>query len=154
MQNRIKEVRKAAGLSQAEMAKRLSLSRNFVSLLENGERMPSDRTLNDICETFNVNEEWLRTGAGEMFAQDKDEQLAEMAKEHGLSPEFAAIVKQLMELPVEVQNQIVASVVKALKPTGEKETPYQRDARLLREEADAVEQEGERLSASDLRKDA
>ena len=77
MNQRIREVRVSAGLKQDEFAAQLGLSRNFISLLEGGARVPSDRTIADICREFNVNETWLRTGEGEMFnALSMDEQLA------------------------------------------------------------------------------
>ena len=50
--------------------------------MEIGTKTPSDRTISDICREFNVNEEWLRTGEGEMFIQkSKEEQLGEMLAE-------------------------------------------------------------------------
>ena len=67
MYKRIVEVRKKYNLTQGEFAERLGLTRNFISLVENGNRDPSDRTISDICREFNVNETWLRTGEGEMF---------------------------------------------------------------------------------------
>lgn len=67
MNTRIKEIREARGLSQADFAEMLNLKRNSISLIEVGKRNPSDRTIIDICNTFNVSEEWLRTGVGEMF---------------------------------------------------------------------------------------
>lgn len=75
--SRITEIRKHAGLSQAEMAERLGLSRNFISLIENGNRIPSDRTISDICREFGVDRIWLETGVGEPFRPlDRDEQIA------------------------------------------------------------------------------
>lgn len=77
MQNRIKQVRNEAGLSQAEFADKLSLSRNYISLIEIGQREPSERTLNDICRIFGVDGEWLKTGEGEMFVPlTRSEELA------------------------------------------------------------------------------
>lgn len=77
MQNRIKRVRNEAGLSQAEFADKLSLSRNYISLIEIGQREPSERTLNDICRIFGVDGEWLKTGKGEMFVPlTRSEELA------------------------------------------------------------------------------
>lgn len=65
MRNRILEIRKDYKLNQDQFAERLKLTKNFVSLIETGNRVPSDRTIADICREFNVNEEWLRTGKGE-----------------------------------------------------------------------------------------
>lgn len=66
MHKRVAEVRKAANLTQGEFAEKLGLTRNFISLIENGNRAPSDRTISDICREFNVSEHWLRTGKGDM----------------------------------------------------------------------------------------
>ncbi len=68
MNERINEIRKAVGLTQGDFGAKIGgLSKNYVWMLEKGERTPSDRTILDICREFNVNEEWLRTGQGEMF---------------------------------------------------------------------------------------
>lgn len=75
MNIRIAEVRKAVNLTQEKFAAQLGLSRNFLWMIEKGDRVPSDRTIADICREFNVNENWLRTGEGEMFNL-QDEKLA------------------------------------------------------------------------------
>lgn len=75
MNIRIAEVRKAVNLTQEKFATQLGLSRNFLWMIEKGDRVPSDRTIADICREFNVNENWLRTGEGEMF-NPQDEKLA------------------------------------------------------------------------------
>lgn len=75
MNIRIAEVRKAVNLTQEKFAAQLGLSRNFLWMIEKGDRVPSDRTIADICREFNVNENWLRTGEGEMF-NPQDEKLA------------------------------------------------------------------------------
>ena len=67
MNTRIVEIRKHEGLTQEQFADKINLSRNYLWMLENGSRTPSDRTISDICREFGVNELWLRTGEGEMF---------------------------------------------------------------------------------------
>lgn len=69
MNERIALVRKSLGLTQEKFAEQVGLSRNFMWMIESGTRIPSDRTISDICREFNVNETWLRTGEGEMFNQ-------------------------------------------------------------------------------------
>lgn len=69
MIDRIISLRESLGVNQEEFAKRIGVSRNFISLVETGKRNLSDRTISDICREFNVNETWLRTGEGEMFTQ-------------------------------------------------------------------------------------
>lgn len=66
MNSRIAEVRKKYNLTQEKFAEKIGLTRNFVWMIEKGERVPSDRTIADICREFQVDEHWLRTGEGEM----------------------------------------------------------------------------------------
>ena len=67
MNSRIKQIRLAKKETQAAFAAELGLSRNYIALMETGERTPSDRTIRDICQKYGVDEVWLRTGVGEMF---------------------------------------------------------------------------------------
>ena len=73
---RIKLIRQTEKLTQAQFAERLGLTRNYIALIETGSRIPSDRTIADICREFKVSETWLRTGEGEMFLDlGEDEEL-------------------------------------------------------------------------------
>lgn len=75
---RIREIRKANGLTMDAFAKRIGISGGAVSLIESGKtETPSNQTIVIICREFGVNEIWLRTGEGEMFqAMTEDEELA------------------------------------------------------------------------------
>lgn len=76
---RLKEFRKACGITQQGLADRLGLKQNTIASYEIGKLSPSDRTISDICREFRVSEVWLRTGEGEMFLrQTEAEQLAEI----------------------------------------------------------------------------
>ena len=67
-----------SGLSRAEFAKALSVSQAYVSQMCAGIRVPSDRIISAICRIFHINEEWLRTGQGQMLEQlDEDQNLVE-----------------------------------------------------------------------------
>lgn len=68
MNERIKELRIACGLSQDAFAKKLGLkSRGKIANLEFGKTKADKEFLLLICSTFNVNLKWLETGTGEMF---------------------------------------------------------------------------------------
>lgn len=65
MKNRIKQLRKEyLNLTQQKIANKLNISQTTIADYESGRVIPPDRTIADICEKFNVNEEWLRTGKG------------------------------------------------------------------------------------------
>lgn len=123
MKERIAEVRKAVGLSQAEMADQLGLSRNFISLMENGNRIPSDRTISDICREFGVNRVWLETGVGEPFQpKDKREELKAVFSDvlSGRQSEKNAFIEAIAQLPDDVFPVLVKSWIAAAEQMKEK----------------------------------
>ena len=74
---RIKKLRQKIRITQQSFADSLGLKQNTIATYEMGRLQPSDRTIADICREFNVNEEWLRTGEGEMFVEmSRDEEIA------------------------------------------------------------------------------
>ena len=76
MQNRIREVRKARHMTQADFGAKIGVRGNTVTGYENGQRVPSDAVIVSICREFHVDEHWLRTGDGKMFtATARDEEI-------------------------------------------------------------------------------
>ena len=79
MKDRIKEIRNSRNLTQQAFADKLQIPRNNIAGYETGKRSPSDAVVSLICREFNVNEEWLRTGNGEMFKElDREQEIALM----------------------------------------------------------------------------
>ncbi len=77
MKDRIKKIRKELDLTQQEFADRIGIKRGGVANYEIGRNEPADSVISLICREFNVNEQWLRDGTGEMFIeQTRDEQIA------------------------------------------------------------------------------
>lgn len=69
--DRVKQLRLHFDLTQLEFGNRINLSQNYVWMIETNKRMPSPRTISDICREFGVNELWLRHGdeGGPMFKE-------------------------------------------------------------------------------------
>lgn len=83
MNTRLVALRKALKLTQANFGNQINLSQTQIGKIEKGDRALTDRTMEDICRKFNVNEDWLRNGTGPMFrpTQNIDEELTvEIAK--------------------------------------------------------------------------
>lgn len=82
MNERIKLLRKELNLSQELFADRLGLTKNYISLVENGNRNLSEQSQKILCSLYNVNEEWLKSGTGEMFCQiDKNDEISKLFDE-------------------------------------------------------------------------
>ncbi len=105
MNERIKKLRKALDLTQKEFAERIGMKRNSIALIENG-RNTSEQTIFAICREFNVNEEWLKTGAGEMFRAAPSSALDALAEEYKLSSSSYVMVEKFVNLKPEAQETI------------------------------------------------
>ena len=80
MHTRISEIVKHSKLTKTDFAKRIGISQPFLSQLCAGQKVPSDRTIADICREFGCDEVWLRTGEGEPFRQEtRQEQIMRFA---------------------------------------------------------------------------
>ena len=80
MKDRIRKIRKDFGLTQKEFADRLGIKQNTVATYEIGKTNVGEAVITSICREFNVNEEWLRHGTGEMYRK-KDTAFSELIAE-------------------------------------------------------------------------
>ena len=67
MGERVKELRTILGLSGEKFGEKIGVKRSAISDIERGRNNLSEQNILAICREFNVNEDWLRTGSGEMF---------------------------------------------------------------------------------------
>lgn len=74
MNERIRLLRKELGLNQSDFGNKIGVKQGTVAGYESGVRTPLDAVVSSICREFDVNEEWLRTGEGEMFEQMTEQQ--------------------------------------------------------------------------------
>lgn len=70
---RLKEIRKMLGLSQIDFAKHLGITQTIYSMIEHGHCPLEDKYIQIICSKFNVNENWLYQGQGDMFLSSPHE---------------------------------------------------------------------------------
>lgn len=99
MNERIKQLRKEVlSLSQKDFADKLNLSENFVWMIEKGNRVPSERTISDICRIFGIQEDWLRHGIGSMRVPRSEEE------------EIGAMVSSVLNGPPDFQRAVVKMI--------------------------------------------
>ena len=84
IKDRLRNLRRQLDLTQAEFAERIGSVQNTITGYENGRRQPSGAVISLICKEFNVNEEWLRDGVGEMFKAAPSTILDQMAEHYSL----------------------------------------------------------------------
>lgn len=77
---RVRMLRKELSLTQSDFGKKVGVGKTAISKIEKSENSLTDRMFNSICREFNVNEDWLRSGEGDMFLPFEDE-VAEMVSQ-------------------------------------------------------------------------
>ena len=70
---RIREVRKALGLTLEKFGERIGIKKNSVSQIENGVNNLTEQMTKAICREFHVDYIWLTTGEGDMFLDADDD---------------------------------------------------------------------------------
>ena len=68
--SRFREVLNLTGLSQEKFAKAINRSRGEIANIIYDKVTPRDEIINSVCSQFRINEQWLRTGEGEMQIAD------------------------------------------------------------------------------------
>lgn len=98
MNERLKALRSKLNLTQQAFADRLNVSRNNIAGYETGKRSPSDAMTALICKEFNVREEWLRNGTGEIFNPVPEEDEVALYVGELLQPDnpFSELIVEIM----------------------------------------------------------
>ena len=100
MNERIKGIRLAQSpkMSQDAFGAKIGITGAAVSRIESGDRTPSDAVILSICREFDVSEEWLRTGQGEMFVEKTE------------SEELAAFFGDLLKDEPDFRHRLIAAM--------------------------------------------
>lgn len=109
--DRIKELRKALGLSQDSFGKRLGVTGTAISRYEKGERSLTEQMALSICREFRVNYYWLMNGDGEMFTGTPQSVVDEIAEDYALDDIDKKIIEKYLELTSD-QRQVIKEYLK------------------------------------------
>lgn len=117
MKNRIKQIRKEKNLTQVEFGERIGVKGNTVTNYETGLRNPTDAVILSICREFNVNEDWLRNGTGDMY-KEKDGSFTELLSE--LEESDDDFIKSLITVYMGLDEDSKSALRKIAKGMAEK----------------------------------
>lgn len=115
MNERLKELRKTLKLTQQEFADRLNIKRGAIANYEIGRNVPIDAVVSLICKEFNVNEDWLRNGSGEMFkerspAEEIGYYVEDLLEYDGQGNPFYDMIIEMMKTYVELDEKSQAVI--------------------------------------------
>lgn len=105
---RIQAIRIEHGLSQQKFADSISVSRVHLNRMEAPEieMMPSKQVLKKLCNTYNVNWDWLMTGEGEIYIKSEEKPTPSVEE-----PEISlSIIRNTEEFIVLKSNALIRHV--------------------------------------------
>ena len=70
---RVKEIRKALGLTLEKFGEKVGVGKTAISKIEKGERGLTEQMTKSICREYGVDYIFLTTGEGEMFVDSDDD---------------------------------------------------------------------------------
>lgn len=108
MKDRIKKLRKDLDLTQREFGERIGIKGNTIANYELGRNEPIDAVISLICREFNVNEEWIRDGTGEMFKPSPSSALDALAAEYGLDHGSYIAIEKFLKLSPELREGMIS----------------------------------------------
>jgi transcriptional regulator with XRE-family HTH domain len=103
---RIREIRKALGLSQAKFSSLAALSGGYIARVETGHIPVNDRLIKLVCSSFNASESYLRYGEGDMFLEeisdDKFKNLVTIVR--GLPPKYQDFLFGILDMLLKLKD--------------------------------------------------
>lgn len=109
---RIREVRKALGLTLEKFGEKIGMKKNSVSQLENRKNSVTEQVVKAICREYNVDYMWLTTGDGEMFI-DTDDDFIERIDRIMAGEDEAR--KSLFKFMLELSDEDIAALDRLMK---------------------------------------
>ena len=116
--DRLKQLRECLGLSQTSFGQKIGLERSSMSAIEHNQRKLTPRSIRDVCREYNVNEEWLTTGNGEMFREETDgDAIAAIDRIMYGENEFAKSVFRAFAALGEEEWKVIEKLIDQIKQT-------------------------------------
>jgi len=111
LNERIRKLRKALDMTQQAFADKLGVKRNTVGQWECGINSITDQIALSICREFNVSEDWLRYGTGEMFIAKESDEIDSLVKKYGLSNDDRILIEKYVNAKESSRKAIIDFIV-------------------------------------------
>lgn len=122
---RIREVRKALGLTLEKFGEKIGMKKNSVSQLENGKNSVTEQVVKAICREYNVDYMWLTTGDGEMFIDTDDDFIERidriMAGEDEARKSFFKFMLELSDEDIAALDRLMKKAIEFTQNNKEKD---------------------------------
>ena len=106
------QLRTELGISQVALGNSVGLKKSTISGIESGRNALTDQVIRAICMAYNVREDFLRTGEGDMFNAKSDTALERLCDEYSLGPAHRALVSAYLDLPPRARD-LITEYIKA-----------------------------------------
>ena len=152
MKTRLKELRKSLGLTMEEFGANLGVKKNTISQLESGKNNLTEQMILSICREFNVSEEWLRNGVGDMFIESKEDYLNSLSQRYHLDDLAKSILEGYFSLKPEHRDVIkdyIFSVAEKYQKLQDAKSEIDQEVEAYRKELEAEAKGAAGLSQSE-----
>ena len=112
---RVKEIRKALGLTLEKFGKEIGVTKSTISNIENDKRSLTDQMIISICREHNVNYDYLIYGDGEMFDKLPKTIFDQLCVQYHLDDEDRDILNLYLELPADAKKALKETIRKIFK---------------------------------------
>lgn len=129
MNERLKLLRKTLKLNQVDFGSKLSLTGSAISRYESGVNAMADNIVLLICREFNVNEEWLRYGTGEMFSQQSTDLVEQLTQQYNLGlygQQLLTTYLQLSDADKRAVERFVSQLTANVQQTEDAQAAHER----------------------------
>ena len=110
MNERIKVLRKELGLTLEKFGEHIGVTKMTISRIENGKTTVTEQMFKSICLEFNVNEEWLRNGSGDIFIEKNTVNIDEFIINNNITKTEIELVKSYLLLSLEQRQSLIQSL--------------------------------------------
>ena len=105
--HRLKTIRKALDLNQTDFGARINLSQTTIGQYEKETRPITERVISQLVAEYNINEEYLRHGTGEMFVSHRTDLVAELAAKLQLTSREQQLLLAYSTFPVDKRENFL-----------------------------------------------